>query len=600
MFEFLRKGATSIFAKVFLAVIVIVFIFWGIGTFTTERSQVVAEVLSEKITAREFREFFNYQLFQLKLAFGEQALEHAKDQKFKEEILRELIRRKLLVKFAESLGLSVSKKEVEVYLSEIQAFQENGAFSPAKYQALLREVGITPKFFEELLKQDLLEQKLFSILGSALLTTKKEAEDFAKFFYENLHFKVAELPFRSCSEELKPKDPDLENFFLTRRDLYTEEEKVKLVYHFLPFEGKVEVSDAEVKNYYEKNLTKFKEPFKVKLKELFFEGTDEATFAKAQSLRTELKDLKDFDKYKDKFKITSKWYDENSLPQELKTLLQLAKPGLILGPIKVERGYLIVGVEEVSAPRLLKLDEVRDRIISELRQEKLKASVLARANELYAKVVKEDSLTNLVNKEGSKLEETTYLTRRELLDLFDPQTVDRIFKEKAGGYLPPIQTQKGVYLVEIKDRKEKRNLEFSEAKEKVREDYLKEKGKAFCEDKAKSLIVSAKKGEDFVSSAKAKGFRVLDFTTKRKDLPPSLSLSKDLKIGLVEEPQVLEDKVQVLYLERVDEPTNLAKEDILFAKEALISLKREALQRSLFKDLQDRNKVKVYPLFNQL
>jgi len=178
--------------------------------------------------------------------------------------------------------------------------------------------------------------------------------------------------------------------------------------------------------------------------------------------------------------------------------------------------------------------------------------------------------------------------------------VDKVFKEKKGAYLPPVQTPKGVFLVEIKDKKEKRNLEFSEVKEKVKQDYLKEKGKALCEDKAKSLIALVKKGEDFVKTAQAKGFKILESTVKRKDLDPQIGLSKDLKLGIIEEPRVLEDRTQVLYLERVENPANLKPEEISLAKEALISLKKEVIQRALFKDLQDKKNIKIYPLFKQL
>jgi hypothetical protein len=36
----------------------------------------------------------------------------------------------------------------------------------------------------------------------------------------------------------------------------------------------------------------------VKLREIFIEGTDQSAFTKAQSLRAEIKDLKDFAKHK--------------------------------------------------------------------------------------------------------------------------------------------------------------------------------------------------------------------------------------------------------------------------------------------------------------
>jgi hypothetical protein len=56
----------------------------------------------------------------------------------------------------------------------------------------------------------------------------------------------------------------------------------------------------------------------------------------------------------------------------------------------------------------------------------------------------------------------------------------------------------------------------------------------------------------------------------------------------------------VLYLERVENPANLKPEEISLAKEALISLKKEVIQRALFKDLQDKKNIKIYPLFKQL
>ncbi len=596
MFEFLRKGASSVFAKIFLAIIVIVFIFWGIGNFTFDRSQTVAEAEGIKITQKEFREYLNYQTFQAKLAFGEKAQELLKDPKFKESTLQDLIRKKLFLKKVEELGLTVGNKEVEIYLSQIPAFQEQGVFSQAKYQAFLREIGITPKFFENLLRYDLAEQKFAYLTSSLLLVTKNEVEDFANFYFQKLRFQVATLPLKTCIAELKPSDKDLENYYLTKSNLYVEEEKVKLLYYFLPYTQEVEVNEKELKDYYQANLSKFKEAFKVKAWKIFIPGKGKDSFLKSQSIRSELKDLSDFKK----FGGNSGWLKGEELPTNLLNLLRVAKKGTILGPLEVEGGYLILGVEEVNPERLLKFEEAKPRILAEVKMEKAKSLTLARANELYTKVVREDGLANLSAKEKIELKETPYLTKPEIYNLLqDSQTVDRIFKERKGTYFPPVATSQGVSLIEIKDKQEKRQLSFSEAKERVYRDYLQDKGKDLCEDKAKVLISEVRKGKNFLALAQQKGFILKESLLTRKDLPPNLGLGSTLRPGIIEQPWWEGENLVVFYLLKIEPASNLTSEDLNLAKDALLSLKKDLWQREILGKIAE-GKIKIYPAFNQL
>jgi len=156
MLNFLRKGATSLYVKLFLLVIVIVFIFWGIGNFTSERKNLVAKVNGIPITLKEFQEYYNFQVSKLKQTFGELSAEDIAKLKLKNQILEELIRIKLLESQAEKFGIEITPVEITYAISQITSFQENGKFSPTKYQSILRELRISPEFFEKLIKIDLL------------------------------------------------------------------------------------------------------------------------------------------------------------------------------------------------------------------------------------------------------------------------------------------------------------------------------------------------------------------------------------------------------------------------------------------------------------
>lgn len=258
MFEFLRKGATSLFAKIFLAIIIIVFVFWGIGYFGTSDRNLVAEVDGEKINLKEFQEYYNFKFFQLKQAFGEVSSEDLKKMRFKEMALQELIRIKLTQRIAQDLGLKITQEEINLAISQLPFFQQEGRFNPSAYLAFLREMGLTPATFERILKADLLEQKLKGLLIAPILVSQDEVLEFAKFYHQKITLQEFILTMESCQREVKGDEKALESYFNAHRDLYVEEEKIKIAYYIIPFTGEVEVSEEEIKNYYAQNLNRFR------------------------------------------------------------------------------------------------------------------------------------------------------------------------------------------------------------------------------------------------------------------------------------------------------------------------------------------------------
>lgn len=322
MFEFLRKGATSIFAKVFLAVIVIVFIFWGIGSFATSEKDLLAKIGDQKVSLREFQEFYHYNLIQIRQALGDISEEDLKKMNFKEQVLKELLQKKLLEIIAKDLGIKVTAEELRIALGHIALFQERGEFNESKYKAFLREIGLSASSFEKLIYSQLLEEKIKNLITAPLILSKDEVKDFANFYFQELELEEYILPFEDCEREVKFTEEDLENFFHAHRDRYVEEEKVKLAYLKLPIQGEIEISEEELKNYYSQNLVRFREPFKVKLRKFFVPGLSEISYKKAEEFREKLKTLKDFDK----LGVNSgEWFEEESLPSEYKDLIKTSK-----------------------------------------------------------------------------------------------------------------------------------------------------------------------------------------------------------------------------------------------------------------------------------
>jgi peptidyl-prolyl cis-trans isomerase D len=606
MFKFLRKGATSLLAKIFLAVITIVFVFWGIGTFTAGRRDLVAEVNGIPITLREFREFYNFQLFQLRQTFGELSQEDLKKLNFKEQILQSIAQAKLLEKKAEEMGIKITPLEIGYAISRIPSFQVNGKFNPTKYKLVLREIGITSEFFEKLIKQDLLRKKIELLLTSPLIVSKEEAREFLKFFKQKLDFIEASIPLSSCEKEVKVTEKKLKNYYLTHRDIYVEPEKVKIAYLFFPYKGKVKVTEEEIKNYYETHLDEFKEPFRVKLRRIFVPVIGKDSFKQAEKIKKSLKSIKDFEKFGYKQGI---WVNEEQIPPDLLPLLKSAKKGAIIGPVKVGGGYFILGIEDIKPTRLLKLDEVKAKIRKKLEEEKIKEQVKDRAVEIYGKVVEENGLTAWAKKYKKELKYTDWMKRDQLLRLIPSfSAINKIFKTTKGDYLSPIETSKGIYLVEIVDKKPPRTLKFEEVKERVKKDFLKDEGKKVCEAKSQKLISEIKKSKNFLQTLfKKAGFRFKELKLMREDFrnyySPEIAevLENTGKPGLIERYFWDGEFYKIFYIKKI-KPFNgkITQQELDKISRQLLVEKRRKFLETWFRDLRESANLKIYPLFKNL
>ncbi len=605
MFDFLRKGSTSILAKVFLAIIVIVFIFWGIGNFTFGRKDWLAKVDGIVISPKEFQEYYQFQLFQLKQTFGELSPEELKKLKIKEQILENLIKMKLLEREAEKLDIKVTPQEVSLAIFQIPLFREGNQFNPDKYHLVLKSLGISPSFFEKVIKIDLLEKKLSLLLTLPLLVSSKEIQDFLDFYYQTLVLEEISLPLKSCKNKIQYSEKELENYFLTNRSLYIEGEKVKLALYFLPFQGEVKLTPEEIKKYYQENLERFKQPFRVKLRRIAIFGEGQNSLTQAQKTKEQIKRIKDFEKFGIK---KGEWFEEQALPQEIRELLKKTQAGEIIGPIKIGTNYFILGVEEVKPERVLSLKEVESEIKKELLSEKIKNFTKAKANAIYQEIIKENGLRNWAKKHQIQLTETNFLDKEEVKKLVGfTEVVSKILQTNKGSFLAPLETSKGIVFVEVIDKKPPKNLSFEEAKEKVKEDYLNIKGKELCESKIKNLSSNQNLILN-LEELKKEGFQIKPYRILRKEISKVFSPAVFKEISALGIKGITKnyfwegEEVKIFLLKEVYPPEKktYSSEEQEFTSSQLLEEKRKLFLYHWYQELRKKAQVKVSPEFEKL
>jgi len=139
--------------------------------------------------------------------------------------------------------------------------------------------------------------------------------------------------------------------------------------------AKVKVSDEEVKQYYEKNASRFKQPESVKLK--LISAKDEK---KAQDILAKLKSGDDFgeiaynmseDSYREKRGDVGYMHKGRMVPEIEEAAFKLII-GETSGVINAENTWLIIKLEDKKPEHQLPFEEVRDKLKRDLEKERTK------------------------------------------------------------------------------------------------------------------------------------------------------------------------------------------------------------------------------------
>ena len=165
MLNKIRSFSQTLFAKILLVVMVIPFVFWGMGgSFNAGNSNNIAKIDNYNISTQDFIDYLNSRNL---------SSEEINKNNMLEQVLSDLISKTLLDLEIKNLNLIFTEKALVKLIKENKNFMdENKNFSRIKYEKFLISNNINATDFEKSLKDRELQRKLFSYIGSAALSPK--------------------------------------------------------------------------------------------------------------------------------------------------------------------------------------------------------------------------------------------------------------------------------------------------------------------------------------------------------------------------------------------------------------------------------------------
>ena len=213
MISSFRNFAKTKFAGLLVFIMIIPFVFWGMGgMFSSGNTNNVAKIDNKSISTEEFIEYLNNS------GIAEKTIRENLDENIIEDLLSALISRTLLDLEVEDFELIISEIALLKKIKENKNFlDENGTFQRTKYEKFLLENSLSAPDFEKRLKLRELQRDLFDYISAGATSPKF----FTKKLYEEENQKL-EIEFINLIDFYVRKEDvtnnELENFVKDNKD----------------------------------------------------------------------------------------------------------------------------------------------------------------------------------------------------------------------------------------------------------------------------------------------------------------------------------------------------------------------------------------------
>lgn len=437
MLNIMRKHAQSWIIKVTLFLVAIVFVFWGVGSFRSERATRVAQVNGKSISVQEFQQAHQQMMDKIRNVYGREVDDKTLySQEFKRRVLESLIDKKLVQEMGKTLGFSVYQDELARTIQQLPLFQENGKFSPYKYKKVLQMNRLTPEGFETEQTITMLEERVKSFLNDFIKIEPEEVRNFYSFLNDEVNVTFLIFKKEEIKKQIAVTPEQLKAFFNQNQSRYRTPVQTRVAYLDMnpkDFEAQVVITEKEVQEYYQQNQKKFIDAKKEKPQPIDQVGDKIRATLKEQKAR-ELALQKAEERYDHvlskgnlkvfgrEFKVDIKetgWMtagqtgtgieaqkDFNQKAFSLKKG-ELA-PVLDLGS---QGGFVILQVTDRKESQPMTLGQAESRVKEDLLEEKAAQMTLSEAESFLKAVRQGKDFQQLAKEKNRKVEETGFFSR---------------------------------------------------------------------------------------------------------------------------------------------------------------------------------------------
>ena len=525
MLHLMRKHATTWMIKIILGAIVVVFVFWGVGSRRQQRASRVASVNGEPITIEEYKEAYNDILEGLKQSFGNRLTDDVlKAFQINRQAMDRVMNQKVLLQEARRLNFRVTDKELANNIRNVGVFQKAGIFDADRYRRVLVASRLTPESFEEIQRTSMLTEKLRTFITGTVKVSEAEALEWFKWQEASVDMDI--VLFESDKyENIEPSQEEIEKHFNDNKESYKTEPKIKVRY--LLFDpnvhaDQVEIQEEEISAYYNENKNQFITPKTVEARHILFkveanadDKTDESVKKKAMDVLKLARAGKDFAELaKEYSEGPSKdnggylgTFPKNAMVEPFASTAFSMKAGEISEPVKTQFGWHLIKVEKVNEASSLPESEAKDKVRQRFKDDRTKTIAYDKAVDVYDALFDGDDLLKAAEDRKLTAKTTDFFTRNGSIEGIKNSTMfaSSAFDLSLMQISEVQEFDDGYYILQVIEKIPEKIPEFADVKDTVQTDVIKKRREEKAEADANSCLKSLKEGKSIKEAAGASG-----------------------------------------------------------------------------------------------
>ncbi|WP_324030005.1 peptidylprolyl isomerase [Aeromonas caviae] len=534
MLDKLREGAQGKVAKVILGLIILSFALAGVGSYLNGPARTApATVNGNDISAPALENAYRNERARMESQMGEAFNQLAANpdymKQFRRGVLDRLIDQALIDDKARSLGLRVSDEQIKQAIVAMPEFAENGKFSNDRYLQLIRRAGMTPEMFRDSLRQDMVRQQLMGAVLGSEFALKGEAEQLDRLYNQTRDLRLIRLAASAYVDGIEVSDAEVEQFYKANSARFMNDEMVKVDYLLLDAAnlGKnIKVTEQDAQDYYDQHQDLFQRPERRQVAHILIPfGKDEkAAEQKAEAVLAKAKAGDDFaalakadssDTFSAKKGGELDWFEKGVMdPAFEKAAFALAKAGDLSAVVKSPFGFHIIKLLGVEPAKTKPFVDVMSDTIARLQSEKAKEQFFAEQQKMAdSSFENPDSLDLTAEAMGLQVQSTGYFSQADApAPLNDPKVLSVAFSEQLrddNTNSDVIELADGKALVlHIMGHQPKAAKPLAEVKEQVITAIKHDKASEVARGKAQGLLDKLKAGENVQADLTALGLKV--------------------------------------------------------------------------------------------
>ena len=243
MLTAIGKLSKSFLLKIFVGIIILPFVFWGMGdVFRGGNQNVIASIDSEKISTQEFVDY----LGRLNLNKGQ--LENLDKTDLLEKILAEYIGKRIMALEIEELDIVINDNSLRKIIKNDEIFFKEGKFSRTEYEKFLIKSGLSAPQFESNIVDQEKRRQFLSFLSSGITVPVSLIEK--EYRKENQQKTIRYINLEKYHLKKVPSEKDKRELFERNKNVFFTEFKTLKYAQINP--EKISGSKEYDENYFKK------------------------------------------------------------------------------------------------------------------------------------------------------------------------------------------------------------------------------------------------------------------------------------------------------------------------------------------------------------